>query len=204
MTGLHLRTISSSTNVEQLNSNLSSDENFDNLYKYLYNGLIYLLIIHFFNLLISKLIKWSFMIYLLIGLLISELIILSSGYTINLTNLPNWYLLISPLKWLFIILLPVLHNDQAMAKFKTCKPKQIQRQDIITQSNCEQPNGFIELYELTYLNKNGHYNNNVNDTQLQNWLLILLLITIGLNIFVFLVIRFKYVKKSLKSLPNKP
>ena len=96
--------------------------------------------------------------------------------------------------WRSDLALPPLHQAEVMNKLTNCKPKQIQRQDIIVQAACEPPDGILALYEIAL------HKFNVRG---ELWLGIGITIVSILIILVFLCIRYTTPKR-LRSAPNKP
>ncbi|XP_011499195.1 PREDICTED: ATP-binding cassette sub-family G member 8 isoform X2 [Ceratosolen solmsi marchali] len=192
MTGLHLASSHAADS-----GLISTDENLESLWRYLNVGLVYLLFQHFLCILFTRLCgsSWTFLALLISGIAIGETT-LGAGLTLHLDNLYPWYGLVSPLRWVFSTLLPPLHSPELMARLKNCKAKQIQRQDIITQSACEMPDGALALREIAL--------NNVVVHIQDGWLLVCLGILLVAIVTVFLTIKHSPNKSSLKSMPNKP
>jgi hypothetical protein len=192
MTGLHL-----SGSLAADSGLIPTDENLDNFWRFLNVGLVYLLFQHFLCVLFARVCdsSWSFLALLLSGIAIGETT-LGAGLTLHLDNLYPWYGWTSPLRWVFAILLPPLHSPELMGRLKNCKAKQIQRQDIITQSTCEMPDGELALREIALNNIVGH----VQD----GWLLASLGILLVAIVTAFLTIKHSPSKSSLRSMPNKP
>ena len=137
--------------------------------------------------------KWIYLASLFAGIVVGEMT-LAGGVSLHLENLPSWYQKISPMQWALSLLLRPLHQPDAMSKLTNCKPKQIQRQDIIVQATCEPPDGALALYEIALdkLNARGEL-----------WLGIGIAIVAALIVLVFLCIRYTTPKR-LRSVPNKP
>ena len=192
MTGLH------SVTPLPVDSSLSpAEENLDSLWRYLSVGLAYLLLQHFVCVLFARLCasSWAFLALLLSGLLLGQST-LAAGLTLHLDNLYPWYGWSSPLRWAFGLLLPPLHSPELMARLKNCRAKQIQRQDIITQSTCETPDGQLALRELGLERLAGAVQ--------ESWLLGCLGLALLAGALVFVLVRHSPAKSSLRSMPNKP
>ena len=191
MTGLHLASASLTDTLTP------SDDNLDSLWRYLSVGLVYLLLQHFVCELFARLCasSWSFLALMLSGVFVGETTI-AAGFTLHLDNLYPWYGWSSPLRWAFGLLLPPLHNSEAMARLKNCKAKQIQRQDIITQSTCETPDGDLALREIAL--------DGIVGIVQDSWLLGCLGVTLVAVVLAFLLVRHSPPKSSLRSMPNKP
>lgn len=172
---------------------LIPDENLTSLWNYLGVGLLYLMLQHLICILFAHICKWTYLASLFSGIVIGEMT-LAGGVTLHIENLPNWYQKISPMQWTLSLLLPPLHQAEVMNKLTNCKPKQIQRQDIIVQAACEPPDGILALYEIAL------HKFNVRG---ELWLGIGITIVSILIILVFLCIRYTTPKR-LRSAPNKP
>ncbi|XP_029044314.1 ATP-binding cassette sub-family G member 5 [Osmia bicornis bicornis] len=172
---------------------LVPDENLTSLWNYLGIGLLYLILQHLICILFAHTCKWIYLASLFAGIVIGEMT-LAGGVTLHLENLPGWYQKISPMQWSLSLLLPLLHQTDTMNKLTNCKPKQIQRQDIIVQAACEPPDGALALYEIAL--------NRLN-VQGELWLGIGIAIVSVLIVLVFLCIRYTTPKR-LRSAPNKP
>ncbi|XP_043796668.1 ATP-binding cassette sub-family G member 5 [Apis laboriosa] len=172
---------------------LIPDENLTSLWNYLGVGLLYLMLQHLICILFAHICKWTYLASLFSGIVIGEMT-LAGGVTLHLENLPNWYQKISPMQWTLSLLLPPLHQTEVMNKLTNCKPKQIQRQDIIVQAACEPPDGILALYEIAL------HKFNVRG---ELWLGIGIIIVSILIILVFLCIKYTTPKR-LRSAPNKP
>lgn len=197
MTGLHLPSSTSHNDQSPRPTPQSAtDDNFDNLWYFLAFGLLYLMLQHYVCVLFSRICKYPFLAIMLSGLTISEMT-LASGFTLHVDNLPEWYRFASPLRWVFSLLLPRLHTPEALLKSKNCKSKQILRDDIIVQGNCETPNGDLAMRELSILKMD-------DGSIYMTWLFIAAGVLMSTVFLAYLIIRYTKTKRSLKSVPNKP
>ncbi|XP_058792747.1 ATP-binding cassette sub-family G member 8 isoform X2 [Phymastichus coffea] len=193
MSGLHL-----AAGAPSPEPSLSAGEDgLQSLWRYLSVGLAYLLLQHLVCLLFARLCasSWSCLALLLSGVAIGEST-LAAGVTLHLNNLYPWCAWASPLRWALVLLLPPLHSPEAMARLKNCKAKQIQRQDIITQSTCETPDGGLAMREIAL--------DGDADAAQDSWLLGSLGVVLAAVLLVFLLVRHSPAKRSLRSMPNKP
>ncbi|KAG7212513.1 hypothetical protein KM043_012823 [Ampulex compressa] len=126
---------------------LVPDENLTSLWNYLAFGLLYLMLQHLIATFFAHICKWTYLAALLAGIVIGE-ITLAGGVSLHLANFPSWYPQLSPMQWSLSTLLPVLHKAESISKLTNCKPKQVQRQDIIVQATCEPPDGALALHEI--------------------------------------------------------
>lgn len=168
------------------------DDNLTSLWNYLAYGLMYIMLQHLICMFFACICKWSGLAALLAGVVIGEMT-LGGGVTLHLDNLPQWYQTLSPLQWTLTVLLPQIYNSDTLNK-TNCKAKQIQRQDIIVQAPCEQPDGAAALREISL-----HNVNDMTDIQMGIGIgIIIVLIIMG-----FLCIRYT-TRKRARSAPNKP
>ncbi|KAK2578224.1 hypothetical protein KPH14_009769 [Odynerus spinipes] len=172
---------------------LVPDENLTSLWNYLAIGLLYLMLQHLVCIFFAHICKWMYLAALCSAIIIGELS-LAAGVTLHLENLPLWYRQISPMRWALSLLLPPLHGPESMSKLTNCKPKQVQRQDIIFQTTCEPADGNLALLEIA-LDK--------FSLQIELWMGIGITTLIGLIVLAFLSIKYD-TRKRPRSAPNKP
>ncbi|XP_014481575.1 PREDICTED: ATP-binding cassette sub-family G member 8 isoform X2 [Dinoponera quadriceps] len=172
---------------------LVPDENLTSLWNYLAIGLLYLMLQHLVCVFFAHICKWTYLSALLAGIVVGETT-LSGGVVLHMDNLSSWYQKISPIQWSLSMLLPRLYRTESMSKLTNCKPKQIQRQDIIIQAACEPPDGALALHEvaLDRLNVRGEL-----------WLGIGVAAMALLIILAFLCFKYATPKRP-RSAPNKP
>lgn len=172
---------------------LVPDENLTSLWNYLAVGLLYLMLQHLICTFFAHVCKSTYLAALFAGVVVGEMS-LAGGITLHLDNLPSWYQRISMMQWSLSLLLPHLHRSESMSKLANCRPKQIQRQDIIIQAACEPPDGALALREvaLDKLNLRGEL-----------WLGTGVAITAVLIVLGFLCVKYATPKRP-RSAPNKP
>ncbi|XP_050451262.1 ATP-binding cassette sub-family G member 8 isoform X1 [Cataglyphis hispanica] len=172
---------------------LVPDENLTSLWNYLAVGLLYLMLQHLICTFFAHVCKSTYLAALFAGVVMGEMS-LAGGVTLHLDNLPSWYQQISMLQWSLSLLLPRLHRSESMSKLANCRPKQIQRQDIIIQAACEPPDGALALREvaLDKLNVRGEL-----------WLGTGVAIMAFLIVLGFLCVKYATPKRP-RSAPNKP
>jgi len=172
---------------------LVPDENLTSLWNYLAVGLLYLMLQHLICTFFAHVCKWTYLAALLAGIVVGEMT-LAGGVVLHLDNLPAWYQQINPMHWSMSLLLPRLHRSESMGKLTNCKPKQIQRQDIIIQAACEPPDGALALREISLekLNIRGEL-----------WLGIGVAVAAALVFLSFLCVKYATPKRP-RSAPNKP
>jgi len=172
---------------------LVPDENMTSLWNYLAIGLLYLMLQHLICTFFAHVCKWIYLAALFAGVVLGEMT-LAGGATLHLENLPSWYQQISPMQWSLSLLLPRLHRTESVGKLANCKPKQIQRQDIIIQAACEPPDGALALREIALdkLNVRGEFLLGIG-----------VAIIAVLIIFGFLCVKYATPKRP-RSAPNKP
>ncbi|CAB0033093.1 unnamed protein product [Trichogramma brassicae] len=199
LTGLHLGPSS-----PEGASLLSHEEKLDNFWRFLSVGLVFLLLQHYLCSLLCHLFatSWSFLALLGSGLLLGQST-LASGLTLHLGNLYGWLGWLSPLRWVMAMLLPPLHSPETMQRLKNCKAKQIQRQDIITQSACEIPDGELALRELGYYDQLDAASGTTTMMTLDEaWLLLALGVVLLAIVCVFGYCRHPNAKNKLESVPQ--
>lgn len=172
---------------------LVPDENLTSLWNYLAVGLLYLMLQHLICIFFAHVCKSTYLAALFAGLVVGE-ITLAGGVTLHLDNLPSWYQRISTMQWSLSLLLPRLYKSESMSKLANCRPKQIQRQDIIIQAACEPPDGALALREvgLDKLNIRGEL-----------WLGTGVAVTAVLIVLGFLCVKYATPKRP-RTAPNKP
>ncbi|KAJ8687852.1 hypothetical protein QAD02_023647 [Eretmocerus hayati] len=206
MTGLHLAPSTSRISVGPQDivgapsggTMVMPDDGLDSLWRFLRIGLTILLLQHYVCLFFAKLLptSWSPLILLMCGVTLSSWI-LGAGFTLHPDNVYPWYVRSSPLRWALKLLLPPLHSSSTLGRIKNCRARQVQQQDIITQSACD---GELALREMGL----GTPTDALADIDVETWLQIALGVAILVVMFVSLIVRHTGVRQTLSSKPNKP